>query len=119
MGNQNEIQHGSNMDRGPDGKFLPGHAVKSFGGGRPKENNSREYLNILREELTPEKWRELIRCALEDAVGSDSWARDKGRNFLAKYVLPQKIEMEISGEIPVQIVGVEKFTGWGKNIPVN
>ncbi len=70
----------------------------------------------MRDFMTPERWKELLEMAFKDATDTDDgWNRDKGREFFAKRVLPSKIEVEFTGEQPVQIIAVEGFTGWKTN----
>lgn len=104
----------ANKGRDAKGRLLKGHKISVGNSGRPKEKNRKEYLDITREFLTPDKWRVLLTKAYQDATGDDAWARAKGREFFSKQVIPQKIEMDINDQRPVVTVGVEGFTGWGE-----
>lgn len=101
--------------RNSSGHFVKGNKVSVGNSGRPVEKNKKEYLEMMREFLTPEKWGQLIQIAFNDAVGDDAWARAKGREFFSKNVLPTKVELEFTGDVPVKIVAVEGFEGWGNN----
>jgi hypothetical protein len=109
------IQNGEKPVRDANGHFVKGNPG-GRNGGRPKASNLPEYQNIIHDEITPEKWRNVVSKAYEDAIGEDAWARDKGRTFLAARLLPAKLEVEHSGnvEFPVQVIGVEGFNGWQK-----
>lgn len=67
------------------GRFLPGN---SLGPGRKKKPrpDAAPYLQVVEQEITTEKWAEVVRTALGQAVEGDADAR----NFLASYVCPPK-----------------------------
>lgn len=88
---------GANPERDQSGKFLPGNKTSHLGG-RPPQTNKAEYLSILQDELTESKWRIVIQKAIDDASGDNAWNRKQGREFLAKYVLPQKLDTPVDTE---------------------
>lgn len=75
-------------DRDAQGRFLPGHAPTP-GGGRPPRATEAAYLQAFREEVPIEKWRELLRMAVADALGDNWKARDAARRWLAEYCIPR------------------------------
>ena len=82
-------------DRGPGGRFLPGHPPTPGAGRLPREREH-ELLSIMRAEVTPELWLSITRRAIVDAAGGDSAAR----SWLSKYLLPEpKHQVEVGGSL--------------------
>jgi hypothetical protein len=109
------VQLGQNSEgRNQKGRFEKGNqASVGNNGGRPKQTNKAEYQQILQEEITPDKWKDVVTQAFEDAKSEDPQVRIKARDWLGKYLLPQKQEIEITGgERPVRYVAVEDFQEW-------
>lgn len=68
-----------------DGRFKPGGPG---GPGRPSRVKELAKLAIVQEIVTDTEWRALVQAALDDAVnGEDGATRDRGRRFLADYLL--------------------------------
>ncbi len=82
--------------RGSNGRFAPGN---HFGvtGGRPAQLNKTEYLTALSDELTPEVWRKIVHVAVQDATEGTGRERASAREWFGKYVLPQKLELNVTG----------------------
>lgn len=84
------------MDRRSNGTFLPGHPG---GPGRPRREVERRYLAVLSEEVTPEKWQQIVRVAAADALAGDARARE----WLGLYLVGKPIErVELSQAEPDQ-----------------
>lgn len=69
------------------GRFVKGTAP---GPGRPAKARELAYLAVFQEIVTLDKWREVIKQAVEDAIGGgalDSQSRERARRFLADYVI--------------------------------
>ena len=72
------------------GRFLVGGA-KPPGSGRTRLPE-RAYIRIFREELTEEKWREIVQLAIADATDTGEKGavrRNMGRTWLARYALAE------------------------------
>lgn len=68
-----------------DGRFKPGWRG---GPGRPSRVKELAKLAIAQEVVTDRDWRALVQKALDDAVnGEDGATRDRGRRFIADYLL--------------------------------
>lgn len=70
----------ANEGRHADGRFAPGNAG---GPGRPRRAVEREYLAALADELTLDRWRRIVRGAIDAAENGDP----KAREWVAKYAL--------------------------------
>lgn len=55
------------------------------GPGRPSRAIEDSYLESLRAEVTPDRWRRVVARALKDAEAGDASAR----NWLSRYLLPR------------------------------
>ena len=72
-----------------DGRFKPGWRG---GPGRPSRVKEEARLAIVREIVTDTDWRALVQSALNDAIsGADGATRDRGRRFLADYLIGRPI----------------------------
>lgn len=72
-----------------DGRFKPGW---KGGPGRPSRVTEAARLAIASEVVTDQDWRALFEKALDDAInGADGATRDRGRRFLADYLLGRPI----------------------------
>lgn len=72
-----------------DGKFKPGWRG---GPGRPSRVKEAAKLAIAQEVVTDQDWRQVVVTALDDAInGVDGATRDRGRRFLADYLLGRPI----------------------------
>jgi hypothetical protein len=72
-----------------DGKFQKGW---KGGPGRPSRVKEAARLAIASEVVTDQDWRALVEKALDDAInGADGATRDRGRRFLADYLLGRPI----------------------------
>lgn len=69
-----------NEGRRADGRFAPGNAG---GPGRPRRAVEREYLAALADELTLDRWRRIVRGAIDAAENGDP----KAREWVARYAL--------------------------------
>ena len=70
-------------ERDEKGHFKEGHRGI---GGRPAKAREQAILQIGREVVTLERWREIFEKAYNDAVkDEDGRTRDKARRFLAEY----------------------------------
>ncbi len=67
-------------DRDRSGRFAEGNPG---GPGRPRRATERQYLSAISDECSPEKWREIISRAVDDARAGDAKARD----WLASYLV--------------------------------
>lgn len=72
--------------RDASGRFLPGHAPLSPG--RPRKHFAYEQTTF--DKCSLEDWGEIVEVAVDKAKGGDRHARD----FLAKYLLPQRQPLE-------------------------
>ena len=70
----------TNDGRRADGRFALGNAG---GPGRPRRAVEREYLAALADELTLDRWRRIVRGAIDEAENGDP----KAREWVAKYAL--------------------------------
>lgn len=66
--------------RRADGRFAPGNPG---GPGRPRRAVEREYLAALADELTIDRWRRIVRGAIDAAENGDP----KAREWIARYAL--------------------------------
>lgn len=73
--------------RDAGGRFLPGSA--SLSPGRPPRETEQTYLRALSERVTLDDWNAVIEKALAQAKGGDS----RARNFLASWLLPQRVDL--------------------------
>jgi hypothetical protein len=69
----------ADVERDENGRFLPGHAIKSPG--RPPVRLERAYMDNLRERLTLDKWIKIINRAITDAIKGDRYAREWLSNY--------------------------------------
>ncbi len=82
----NEPTQQPSSDRGPGGRFLKGHGVRSPG--RPRRETEAEYIGLIIAECTPAKWRKIIERAIEDATNGDH----KARTWLSNYICGRPAE---------------------------
>lgn len=68
------------LERADGGRFAPGNAG---GPGRPRRAVERDYMATFGDELTLDRWRRIVRSALDDAENGDA----KAREWIAKYAL--------------------------------
>ena len=68
------------LERADGGRFAVGNPG---GPGRPRRAVEREYLAVFGDELTLDRWRRIVRAALDDAENGDA----KAREWIAKYAL--------------------------------
>lgn len=91
--------HESKQDktRNAKGQFLPGVAGCTNSPGRPPRSVEERYLEDLRTAVTPERWREIVKRAIDDAAAGDTAAR----TWLGKYLLPdlQKLQIQTAGTL--------------------
>ena len=77
------------------GRFVQGNTASrgnpSGLRGRPK-TYAADYLDAMKEELTPAKWQGIIRKAIEQALDGDH----RARTFLAAYVMGQPVQQVIA-----------------------
>lgn len=79
-------------ERDNRGLFAPGNQVAK-GIGRPPKARELARLAILAEIVNEEEWRKVVQIALADAVGgADGQTREKGRRFIADYLIGKPIE---------------------------
>ena len=72
-----------------DGRFKAGWRG---GPGRPSRVKEEARLAIASEIVTDTEWRKVVQKALDDAtMGEDGATRDRGRRFLADYLLGRPI----------------------------
>jgi hypothetical protein len=71
-------------DRNENGRFMPGHSIKSPG--RPKRVTEHTYLRLLSGVVSAEDWQAIVYRAVQQAVGGDARARD----WLSRYLLGEK-----------------------------
>ena len=76
----------SNDMRSVDGKFLAGHP--RLGGRRRKPKA--EYLEVLSDECTPERWGKIVSVAVAQATEGDAAARQ----WLTKLLIPNGAQVE-------------------------
>ena len=79
-------------DRGPDGKFLPGHRA-SVGnrGGRPRRSTEEKYLRALSDSVSLDDWRAIALRAVEQAMAGDKDARA----WLGNYLIGKPTEYQV------------------------
>jgi hypothetical protein len=75
-------------------KEHPGNRFAVATGRLPYTDKS-EYLQALGDQLTPDIWDAIIGRAIHDAALGSRIERVKAREWLAKYVLPIKAEIEL------------------------
>ena len=75
------------------GQFLPG--VSGNEKGRLPRQTETKYLEIIMEECSGEKWAEVIRLALQDAMDMENSAhiRARAREWLAKYLIGEPSQL--------------------------
>lgn len=79
-------------ERDSKGLFAPGNKTAK-GIGRPPKARELARLAILTEIVNETKWREVVTVALNDAIGgADGATREKGRRFIADYLIGKPIE---------------------------
>jgi len=84
--------HPVDSNRTASGRFAPGNtAALGHKGVRPK-TYAHEYLAVLRDELTPDKWRKVVRAAIEQAIEGEH----RARAFLASYAMGQPVQQVIA-----------------------
>lgn len=72
-------------ERDEKGRFKEGHPGT---GGRPPKARELAILQIGKEVVTLERWREIFEKAFDDAIKDpDGRTRDKARRFLAEYFI--------------------------------
>lgn len=80
------------MERDSKGLFAPGNQTAK-GIGRPPKARELARLAILTEIVNEEKWRAVVEIALSDAIaGADGQTREKGRRFIADYLIGKPVE---------------------------
>lgn len=89
------------VERGTDGKFLPGNPG---GPGRPPRLVERDYLLALSDACPLDRWQHIVEKAIRQAEGGDAQARA----WLAKYLcagatLSKKLSDE---ELTIEIVNM-------------
>ncbi len=62
-----------NDQRSPKGTFAKGHPG---GPGRPRRAVEDAYLVAISEACSPEKWKQIVERAVEEALGGDARARE-------------------------------------------
>ena len=67
-------------ERNTDGTFAAGNTA---GRGRPRRQVELEYLGVLADACTPERWARIVEAACVAAESGD----DKARQWLSKYLL--------------------------------
>jgi hypothetical protein len=77
-----KVDEEKDADRAPNGRFLPGHGIKSPG--RPRRDEEAAWLGLLRSEVTDVRWEAIVRKAIEQALRGDP----RARGWLSDYVLP-------------------------------
>lgn len=78
------------IERDNKGLFTKGN---NGGPGRPAKVRELTRLAILNEVVDDEKWRTVVTIALNDAIGgADGQTREKGRRFLADYLIGKPVE---------------------------
>jgi hypothetical protein len=83
------------QSRTTNGQFAQGNPG---GPGRPPRATEKEYLGVLNEECSLEKWRAICRRAVADAENGDS----KARGWLSTYVHPKTVD-KLLGENPQRV----------------
>ena len=79
-------------ERDAKGLFAPGNQTAK-GIGRPPKARELARLAILTEIVNEDKWRAVVEIALSDAIaGADGQTREKGRRFIADYLIGKPIE---------------------------
>ena len=64
--------------------------MRANNGGRPK--GSADWIKLIREECTEDRWREIVLRALDEAAGRVENADTRAaRDWLSKYVAPQRV----------------------------
>lgn len=66
-------------NRDDKGRFVKGHSIRSPG--RPPVKAEEKYLDVLKEELTIDRWAAIVRRAIVDAVQGDGRAREWLGNY--------------------------------------
>lgn len=80
------------MERDSKGLFAPGNQTAK-GIGRPPKARELARLAILTEIVNETEWRKVVQIALNDAIGgADGQTREKGRRFIADYLIGKPIE---------------------------
>lgn len=77
---------------GGKGQFKPGH---KGGPGRPKKQFT--YQEILQQNCTKEDWTKIVQKAVRQALKGDAFAR----NFLAKYLIGDRIKIDVNAKVGV------------------
>lgn len=79
-------------ERDSKGLFAPGNQTAK-GIGRPPKARELARLAILTEIVNETEWRKVVQIALNDAIGgADGQTREKGRRFIADYLIGKPIE---------------------------
>jgi len=79
-------------ERDSRGLFAPGNQTAK-GIGRPPKARELARLAILAEIVNETEWRKVVQIALNDAIGgADGQTREKGRRFIADYLIGKPIE---------------------------
>jgi hypothetical protein len=82
------------VNRDGNGRFAKGQSGNP--GGRPKKARGERYYEITQAACTFKEWREIIRCAVEQAKDGDRSAR----KFLADYLLGPPPQEHLFGNLP-------------------
>lgn len=75
-----------NDGRNERGHFVKGHPNTS-GGGRKSARFEEGRLAVLEHETTDDKWRAICAKAIDDAINGDGRTRERGRRFVADYLI--------------------------------
>jgi hypothetical protein len=71
-------------DRDSNGRFLPGHPGL---GGRPRRAADPDYLVVLNESVSMDRWRRIVARALDEAEDGDARARE----WLSGYLIGKPV----------------------------
>lgn len=85
-----DIEHAPNEDRHWTGRFKDGNSAR--GAGRPARATEQARLETLKSVVTEDKWRRVCEQALRDALSRNWQARDKGRRFIADYLIGKPVQ---------------------------
>lgn len=90
------------------GRFGPGNKLSP---GRAPKARELARLAILNEIVNEENWRAVVTSALNDAIsGADGATREKGRRFIADYLIGKPIEhVEISAPREDEGIDLSEF----------
>lgn len=78
-----------------NGRFAPGNkAGVGHTAGKGRRHSSRQWIDMIQQECTPERWREVILRALDEAAGRVEGIDPRAaREWISKYVAdPKKVD---------------------------